>query len=292
MPQDTRSLWEQYDSEVEPWRRGRMVLGSIGTFYFLLQAAVFTSAVMQGNIEAVVLFGSVCAVFWLLFYFIWIGVQWIRWLAGAWCGLSGFVFLIWALTDSNGLFATIGSINLIIATCLCLSSSVYFFAKHQQERRNWLHSLAVGSVFVLLFLTFIAGSVGLFIYHAQLYADAVRFADEAAEHIYTDQEPDWMFAHFSPEEMASVSPEGRRAFFRDNVGRIGPVLQISTPTGSVWFSYHFPTQFKAWAKLRAQGKSSFGPVLLYFDISDPGDGWRIDKTWSERAYTEKPPDYR
>ena len=292
MPPDTRSLWEQYDSEVEPWRRGRTVLGSIGTFYFLLQAAAFIAAVKAGNIEAVVVFSSVCAVFWLLFYFIWIGVQWIRWLAGAWCGLNGFIFLIWALTDSNGLFATIGSINLIIGAYLCFSSSVYFFAKHQQEQRSWLHSLAVGSVFVLLLLTFIAGSVGLFIYHGQLYADAVQFTDQAAEHIYTDQDPDWMFAHFSRDEISAVSPESLRAFFRDNVGRVGPVLQISTPTGPVWFTYHFPAQFVGWARMSAEGKSAFGPVRIHFDICDPGNGWRIDKTWSERTYTEKPPDYR
>lgn len=291
MPPDTRSLWEQYDSDVEPWRRGRITLVSIGMFYFLLQAAVFVAAAKDGNIEAVMVFGAVCVVFWLLFYFIWIGVQWIRWLAGGWCALNGFILLIWALTDSNGLFATFGTINLIIGVCLCLSPSVYFFAKHQQERRNWMHTIAVGSVFVLLVLTFAAGSVGLFIYHVRLYTDAVQFADQAAVHIYTDQDPQWMFSHFAPDEMAAVSPEGRRAFFRDNVGHIGPVLQISTPTGAAWFTYHFPAQFVAWAEMRAEGKSAFGPVLLYFDISDPGNGWRIDKTWSERAYTEKPPDY-
>lgn len=292
MPPDTRSLWEQYDSEVEPWRRGRMVLGSIGTFYFLLQAAVFIAAVKQGNIEAIVLFGAVCAIFWLFFYFIWIGVQWVRWLAGAWCGLNGFTLLIWAVTDRNGLFAVFGPINLIVGAYLCLSPSVYFFSKRQQERRNWLHSLAVGSVFVLLFLTFIAGSVGLFLYHAQLYADAVQFADQAGVHIYTDQDPDWMFAHFSPDQIETVSPEGRRAFFRDNVGRGGPVLQISRPIGSVWFTYHFPAEFVGWARLTAEGKSAFGPVRIYFNITNSGDGWTIDKTWSERTYTEKPPNYR
>ena len=292
MPPETRSLWEQYDSEVEPWRRGRAALVIIGLFYFLLQAAVFIAAVKAGNIEAIVLFSSICAVFWLLCYFIWIGVHWIRWLAGAWSGLNAFILLIWALTDSNGLFATIGSINLIIAAYLCFSSSVFFFAKHQQEKRNWLHSLAVGTVFVLLFLTFFAGGIGLLVYHARLYADAVHFADQAAEHIYTDQDSEWMFANFSADEIAAVSPESLRGFFRDNVGRIGPVLQISPPSGTVWFIYHFPAEIIARAELSAEGKSSFGPVRLHFSISDPGDGWKIDRTWSERTYTERPPDYR
>lgn len=292
MPQDTRSLWEQLDSEVEPWRRGRMVLIIIGTFYFLLQVSVFIATVKDGNIEGVLVFGSACAVFWLLFYFIWIGVQWVRWVAGAWSGINGFIFLIWALTDSNGLFAAVGSINLIIGAYLCLSPSVYFFAKHQQEKRNWLHSLAVGVVFVLLFITFVIGSVGLFVYHGRLYDDAVQFADQAAEHIYTDQDREWMFAHFSPDEIAAVSPEGLNAFFRDNAGRVGPVLQISTPSGPMQLVYHFPAEFTSSAQLIAEGKSSYGPVRIYFSISDRGDGWKIDRTWWERAYTESPPDYK
>jgi hypothetical protein len=292
MAEETRSLWEQLDSEVEPWRRGRIVLVTIGTFYFLLQTAVFIAAVKDGNIEAVLVFGSVCSVFWLLFYFIWIGVQWIRWLAGAWCGLNGFILLIWALTDGNGLFATVGTINLIIGAYLCLSPSVYFFAKRQQERRSWLQSLAIGIVFVLLFLTFVIGSVGLFVYHGRVYTDALQFADQAAEHIYTDQDRDWMFAHFSRDEIAAVSPDGLKAFFRDSVGRVGPVLQITPPSGPVRLIYHFPAEFISKAQLSAEGKSTYGPVRIHFWISDMGDGWRIDRTWSEPTYTEKPPDYR
>ena len=291
-PQDTRSLWEQFDSDVEPWRRGRAVLIMVGAFYFLLQAAVFFAAVKDGNIEAVLVFGSACAVFWLLFYFIWIGVQWIRWLAGAWCGLNGFTLLIWALIYTDGLFASVGSINLIIAAYLCLSPSVYFFGKHQREQRNWLHSLAIGVVFVLLFATFVTGSVGLFVYHARISADAVEFANQAAERIYTDQDREWMFAHFSPDEISAVNADALNGFFRDNVGRIGPVLQISTPTGQVRLIYHFPAEFISHAQLSAEGKSGHGPVRIHFWISDVGGGWTIDRTWSEPTYTEKPPDYR
>ena len=292
MPQDTRSLWEQLDSEVEPWRRGRMALLTIGAFYFVLQVAVFIAAVREGNIEAVLVFGSTCSVCWLLFYFIWIGVQWIRWLVGAWTGLVGFCFLIWGWRDENGFLIVAATINILVATYFCLSSSVYFFAKHQQERRSWLYSLVVGAVFVLLFLTFIIGSVGLFVYHGRLYADAVQFADQAAEHIYTDQDREWMFAHFAPDEIAAVSRESLDAFFQDSVGRIGPVLEISTPTGPMEVIYHFPAEFTSKAQLDAEGKSSFGPVRIHFWISDMGSGWKIDRTWSEPTYTERPPDYR
>src|SRR6266702_501096 len=99
MPPETRSLWEQLDSEVEPWRRGRLVLVSIGSFYLLLQVVSLFANLRLGNLEALSVSAASCAVFWLLFYLIWIGVNWIRWVAGAWCGLSGFAYLIWALRD-------------------------------------------------------------------------------------------------------------------------------------------------------------------------------------------------
>ena len=47
MPQDTRSLWEQFDSEVEPWRRGRAVMATIGAFYFLIPAVLCVAAQAQ-----------------------------------------------------------------------------------------------------------------------------------------------------------------------------------------------------------------------------------------------------
>jgi hypothetical protein len=292
MPSESRSLWEQLDSEVEPWRRGRFVIALIATFSLLLQTSVFVANIMDGNIEAVLAFGSVCAVFWLQFYFIWIGVQWIRWVVGAWAGLGGFCSLIWGWRDGNGLLILVGVINLLIGSYFCLSSSVYFFAKRQQERRSWLHSLVIAGVFVLLFLTFVIGTIGLFGYRARTYADAIQFVDEAAEHIYTDQDREWMFAHLSPVDLAAGTQESLNAFFAQNVGRLGPVLQISTPTGPLRLIYHFPVQFTSKAQLAAEGKSGYGPVRIYFWISDTGEGWKIDRTWWERTYTESPPSYR
>jgi hypothetical protein len=56
--------------------------------------------------------------------------------------------------------------------------------------------------------------------------------------------------------------------------------------------YRFPAQFTFRAQTFADGKSSFGPVRVYFWISDDGNGWQIDRTWWERTYTERPPSYR
>ena len=292
MADETRSLWEQFDSEVEPWRRGRMVLVTIGLFYVLLQGFSIYQNLKLGNLEGLMGFAAFCAVFWLQFYLIWIGVNWVRWLAGAWQGLSGFSFLIWALRDGDMVLATAGATNLLIATYFCLSPSIYFFAKRQRENRSWLHSGMVVAVFVLLSFSCFIGAVGLVLYRAHVQQAAIEFTQEAAEHIYTDQDREWMFAHFSPVEIGATSPEDLNAFFRQNVGRVAPVLQISTPTGPVWLIYHFPAEFVWKAQLATEGNSGYGPVRIHFWISDVGDGWRIDRAWWEPAYTEKPPDYR
>ena len=101
-----------------------------------------------------------------------------------------------------------------------------------------------------------------------------------------------MFAHLSPMDLAASTPESLNAFFVQNVGRLGPVLQISTPTASVRVIYHFPTQFISRAQVAAEGESSVGPVRVHFWIADYGNGWQIDRTWWERTYTEKLPSYK
>src|SRR5438128_850834 len=126
MAEETRSLWEKLDSEVEPWRRGRSVLVLIGAFCFAIQALTLATHIILGDIERVLILASVFSLIWLQFYFIWIGVHWIRWLAGVCSGSTGFCLLIWAVRDNNAYEALAGGINLLIGTYFCLSSSVYF----------------------------------------------------------------------------------------------------------------------------------------------------------------------
>lgn len=291
MPQDTRSLWEQLDSEVEPWRRGRFALLLVAIFSVILQALIFYAGIMMGDLQALLVFSSICVVFWLPFYFIWIGVHWIRWLIGALAGLSGFWSLIWGWRDENGVLVLVGAINFLIAAYFCLSSSVYFFAKRQSEKRNWLHSLVVGAVFVLLLATFFLGSLGLFAYKTRLQADAVEFVDEAAEHIYSNEERDWLLTHSTENWLVELKGENLDAFFSLMNRRPGPVLQITPASGPVHLVYHFPSQFTFMADLAADGKSGYGPVRLHFFILNSSQGWRIEKTWWEQLYTEKPPSF-
>jgi hypothetical protein len=149
----------------------------------------------------------------------------------------------------------------------------------------------VVAVFVLVSFTFLIGAIGLFAYRAQAQAEAIEFTQEAAEHIYGEQDRDWMIAHLPPGEVAAIPPESLNAFFAQNVGRLGPLVQISTPNGSVRVVYHFPTQFIFRAQIAAEGKSSYGPVRVHFWVSNYGNGWEIDRMWWERTYAERPPSY-
>jgi hypothetical protein len=103
MPDESPSLWEQFDSEVEPWRRGRGILICIAAFYIVAQSLILAACILLGNIERFLIFGVGAVFFWLLFYLVWIGVDWIRWLLGGWNLIIGFCLLIWAWRDMSGI---------------------------------------------------------------------------------------------------------------------------------------------------------------------------------------------
>jgi hypothetical protein len=288
MPPETRSLWEQYDSEVEPWRRGRIALVSIGAFYVLLQGFVVYQGIKLGNFEQLTRFAGFCAVFWLLFYLIWIGVNWIRWVAGAWVGLTGFFGVISSIVYGDMFLATAGAINLFIATYFCLSSSVYFFARRQRENRSWLHSGLVVAVFVLLSFTFFVGTLGISAYRVQVQRAAVEFTQDAAEHVYGDDDRDWLLQHLTSQARARGDGKSVTHVFDDAVQFMGPVTQISITSGSTEISYHFPYNLTAEAHMVVDGMSAYGHARLYFFLIDSGQGWQVQSTWWEHPGTPMP----
>jgi hypothetical protein len=285
MREDTRSLWEQYHSEAEPWRRGRAVLVAVGSFYLLLQTVTLSALLLLGNLEASLASAAFCAVFWLLFYLIWIGVNWIRWVAGAWSGLTGFAYLIWAVRDNNALQAVFGSIHFLIGTYFCLSPSVYFFAKRQREKRSWLHSGMIAGVFVLLCVTFLIGAVGLVGYRAHVRAAAIDFVQEAAQRIYGDQDRDWLVRHSTREALANSERAGVLTVFDEAARFMGPVRKISAASGEARVFYRFPATFVSDADMVADGESAYGHACLYFAIVDLGSGWQVHWTWWEHPGT-------
>jgi hypothetical protein len=213
MPEEARSLWEQYHSEVEPWRGGRLILVTIGLCFLVSHGVVAAAQIMLGNIEQLLAFSIGCIVFWLQFYFIWIGVHWVRWLAGAWAGVNGFCWLIWGLGGSDALTVSFGAINLLIASYFCLSSSVYFFAKRQRETVRWREAVAVAVVCLLLLCSIGAGMIGLWAFRTQQLREAVEFAEVAAQQIYENADEDWALSHVTHKSLQYYDGRQRLKYF-------------------------------------------------------------------------------
>jgi hypothetical protein len=281
MPSEPRSLWEQLDSEVEPWRRGRMVLIVIALLNLTLQALMFAAGIVLGETEGLLGLAAVSVLFWLQFYFIWIGIDWIRWLAGAWSGLVGFAYFIWGWRDGNAVLIVFGCINLLIGTYLCLSPSVYFFAKRQQERRNWLRSLTVAAVFALLFVSFYFGSVGLFAYKHQLEVDAREYAEDAVRKLFTDHDTSFFLTNLAKEALEkNGGTEFATRFLQHATLEAGDVHDIEPVIGKLKLTYHFPRKLDCVGMMTTHGLGEHGRLQIYLRIVEFGRGWQItDVAW-------------
>jgi hypothetical protein len=194
MTEGGRSLWELYDSEVPPWQRGRTILACIALSHFVLQCLLALPFVLDGRVVRVCAFGFAAVIFWLLFYFVWTGVAWLRWLWGVGNPATGFCLLIWAWRDLSGLETLFGTMNIVIGAYL-FSPSVYFFARHQKKTTHWKEALLFAAGCCLIMCNVAAIAVGFWFFLEQHRRDACHFADDAGQHIYVDQDRDWAFAH-------------------------------------------------------------------------------------------------
>ncbi len=277
MPKETRSLWEQYHSEVEPWRRGRAVVILIGVINLVLQGLDLTAHIALGNIERLLPTVTGFVIFWLQFYLIWIGVNWVRWLAAGWCGLVGFVFLIRGWVDGNSFLVVFGCINLMVGSYLGLSPSVYFFAKRQGEKRNWAHSLSVAAVFGLIFLSLFMGSIGLSAYKAQLEEEGGQFADEAFTRIFTNHDSEFLVNRMTQRGLAvSGGPVQVTKFLQSTALQTGDVHGIQRATERLKLTYGFPVNFGCTGTIRADGIGAAGRVQLRLDIIQSNQDWQIE----------------
>ncbi len=279
MAEDSRSLWEQYHSEVEPWRRGRAVLVTIGLGYLISQAAIAVAAISLGAIEQLLLFCIGYVLFWLLFYFIWIGVHWIRWLAGACAGAIGFCWLIWGFGGSNAMMVSFGAINLLIAGYFCLSPSVYFFAKRQRETVRWTEAASVGAVCLLLLYSIAAALTALWAYRNEQLQEAIEFAQTAGEEIYLRPDRDWVLSHVTQRSLQHDGRERLNYFFQVSNQSLQSVREISNPHGWLRMRFRFPSRFEWDAYVVSRAESQNGPAELHFLLSKSEENWEIDHMW-------------
>src|SRR3954471_5372816 len=278
MTNETRSLWEVYDSEVEPWRRGRTILVLIGLFYFLVQALMFAVYTLTGFLDYAVIFAGNVVIFWFIFYLIWVGVHWLLWVCGAWNIVAGFCLIIWGWRDDLPVQTVLGVICFVIGICFCLSSSVYFFARRQRENLRWKEAVLIAAVCLLIFVSLGMGFLGLMIIHHQRATDASRFADETAQHIYTDHDMQWALAHVTARSLQQRGPE-RLRYFLGTVRDLGRFEQISAARAQVRMGLQLPNTFTAYAEAIADAKTADRTLELHTVLVDTGQGWEIQRMW-------------
>jgi hypothetical protein len=273
-------LWKEVVGDTEPWRRGRKFLVLYASINLINQGLVLGDLIVRGFLDPLIFSGAVAALFWLQFYFIWIGVTWIRWVHAGLVILVGFALTIWGIRDGVYLWTGVGLFNFVLGAYLGLAPAVFFFGKHQQERRSWAEVLVVGLVFVLVLASFAAGIVGLAGYRAARLADAREFADRAFRHIYAEHDTQFLTEHATARLMnEGGGVPGLSRFLQDATMRAGDVHDIH-PGVPVLRSWHrFPLNLGFYGEVTAEGVGDRGGIQLAMRIGEDGHGWQIDAVW-------------
>ena len=249
------------------------------SFLFSRAEPGLLAALLIGSFERVLIFGFGPVVFWSLFYFVWIGIHWIRFIWGVWNISVGFCLLIWAWRDMSGPEAISGSICLFIGGCLCFSPSIYFFAKRQREFVHWPESLLVGAVCFLMLCSIGLGTIGFSVFRQQREEDARTAADDVNRHIYVEQDLEWTTAHVTRASLQRNGYERLLLLFDDTKTRLGKAREISHAKATVVMRLSFPPNIESDARVVATAEMDDGPVELNAILWDGGNGWQIDRMW-------------
>ena len=272
-------LWREVVGDTEPWRRGRLFLILLAVWEVLIQCIRVGTEILLGRIEVLLGVAIGAMIFWLLYYFIWIGVHWVRWLSGGWMGLVAFANLIWGIRDGNTMRLIDGTIGFPIAAYLALAPSVYFFALRQKETVRWKESLAVAAVFVLLLASVGATAFGLHSYKTQLEENGRAFADRAFRRVFVDGDTAFFRAHVTERLMQEEGSERLNWFIADRSRRVGEAQNLAPAEGRLQFWYRFPATLVPHGTMRSSAESDHGPVRLNLRIGNAGGQWQIDAIW-------------
>ncbi len=275
---ETSSLWSF--GEPEPWRRGRFILAFFGITTALFQGLILAGCVLTGNIEQLLAQGIATLIFWFQFYFIWIGVHWVRWLQGFISALWGFALMIWGVRDGLLVLICLGLYSFAFGIYIACAPSVYFFAKHQRETRRWSEFWITSAVFSLLIISMASAIVGLSAYRTHRELEARHFSDTALRRIFAQHDTYFFLDHVSENLTQQYSHLRLTKFLQDATIRAGDVQNIGPATGRLHLSFRFPLKLSGFGLMRAKGDSERGPIEMRLMVIEADAGWQIDQvTW-------------
>jgi hypothetical protein len=246
----------------------------------LLNCVTLGSLILLGKIDVLIAAIVGVIIFWLLFYFIWIGVHWVRWISGGFLCLVAFANLIWGIRDGDILRLIDASIGLPMGAYLALAPSVYFFALRQKERVRWKESLVIAAVFALLLVSAGATMIGLYRHKSHLEEQGQLFADRAFRRIFAENDNDFLVSHVTQRLVEEEGSERISWFMADRHARIGEARNIRRSKGKLQFWYRFPATLVPHGRMTTYAESDYGPVQLQVAIIRAGGDWQIDGIWS------------
>lgn len=272
-------LWREVLGREQPWRRGRIFVVLFALVTVLSQLLALGIRIALGDIETFIIAACMAAMFWMLFYFIWIGVHWTRWIVAGLLGFTGFTQFLWSFHNGNVLEAFIGAINLCMAAYLGGAPAVYFFALRQREKRDWRIALPVAVVFLLLLASFGAGAFALASYRTALETEGREFAAGALRHIYVEHDEDFLLSRATDRMRTPENLKRLHNFMLDAQGRLGLVSNIELRRVMLRMWWSFPARLVCAGQVMAAGDSFRGPVYMYLVIGNSGAEWQIDAIW-------------
>ena len=274
-------LWREVVGDTEPWRRGRLFLVIMAILQLLAQGLGLFGEIFLGNIERFFLMTLGATVSWLLFYFIWIGVHWVRWLSGGIGALLGFSKLIWGVRDGNAGYLIDGTIGFAVSAYLGLAPSIYFFAQRQKERVRWKESLIVAAVFAVLLASFGAAILALFGYKTHLEARGRAFADKTFQRVFIQGDIEFLKHNITVRLMEKEGWDRLSWFMADCYMRIGVAENLQPAEGRLQFRFQFPASVISVGRMSAAAKGRDGPVRFFVVIGGGDGGWQIDSlSWN------------
>ena len=277
-------LWREVVGDTEPWRRGRLFLVLLAIWELIVNCVALGRLILLGRVELLVMAVIGIIIFWLLFYFIWVGVHWVRWISGGFLCLVAFANLIWGIRDGNVIRLIDGSIGFPIAAYLALAPSVYFFALRQKEIVRCKESLVIAGVFGLLLASAGATAVGLFSYKSNLEARGRVFADQAFRRIFIDGEEPFLRRHVTERLLQEEGWDRLSWFMTDRHLRLGAVRELQPARGRLQFVYRFPTALFCHGRVSSEALGKEGRTKLHLQLIETGGEWQIDGIWWQYSY--------
>ena len=275
-PDEPEPLWREVVGDTEPWRRGRIFLVALAIWTLLTQLLLMGSMLLIGRVETLLAIALGALVWWLCFYFIWIGVHWVRWVSAGLSGLVAFANLVWGIVYGMPVRLVDGIVGLPIAAYLGLAPSVYFFARRQKETVRWKESLAVAAVFTLLLVSFGTGIFSLAVYKGHLERRAHEFADRTFRRVFVDGDTEFLKKHATARLMQEGGWDRLSRFMADRYMQLGVARDIKPARGRLRFWFELPATIGTEGQMSAYAMTEGGPVRLDARIGEAGGKWQID----------------